>query len=317
MTKLYSLNFLKVLFFILIVFHHSIDFYNSYLCVEGFFMISGLLIYYTQKERRVIDAFKKRIFSIYPYYFVGLTLLIIFTYFFDKSKMYSNLFEAIVEYSILQSFFNTYSINYPMWFLSVLVFVSPIGLILIKKLSKKNLIIFSSIFIMIVYVLLCYLGGIEQWKNLFGFIPLSALRGFAALLMGVIIGILRESIKSGKWNNICEVLLLTAFIWLLFIKNTVVEFVLIAIIFLLVLTSSLENSLLTKIGNSKIVSFLNNQQLTAYINHALVISVFNAIFKDCQINKYLKVAIILIILYAFSYLLNKIIALSIEVIKKR
>lgn len=200
-------------------------------------------------------------------------------------------------------------INYPMWYISVLIvgglIVYLILWLLRKKVSENQICIISIVIGIGLYcVLFCNdIGTIEQWKNIgYVFYP-PLIRGIADLLFGCSIAIFTERKKPN--NNFIPVILLTVLVvGMLYRANDYV----IAVLSYAVVFSSAKYplSLLSRIGKSKVSGALIKHEYSMYLNHALVIYAFIYLKLFEKTGRLAGAVLIVLAVIAFAIIFDKV-----------
>nr|QOS16203.1 hypothetical protein VP356_00029 [Vibrio parahaemolyticus] len=134
MKRNITLDFLRICACFMVIFYHyffygpklgktysgfSYDYIFSYgyLGIDVFFIISGFVIYNSLRTRDVWGFFKARVMRLYPTYWICLSISIIGICFLSDSALTSR--QILINFSMLQSFFNVKSIDGVYWTLAI------------------------------------------------------------------------------------------------------------------------------------------------------------------------------------------------------
>ncbi|WP_338951460.1 acyltransferase [Fusobacterium nucleatum] len=333
----YSLDFLKIIATILIVFHHyqqilniefkGINFYGGkfyfgYL-VEFFFLISGFLMFkYIEKIKVGLtfkDFFIRRIMRLMPLIIVGAIsyeiLLYIYPkvfgdYFYNLKPDFWGLIISMLGIQAGWSFENP-MINNPMWYISVLILCYIIFYIVTKISVLKN---YKYIYF---YVIIIFLGLSIQ-KNgtdLAFFNPYTA-RGYYAFFFGVLFSIYYNNYKMNKLIKILSVFLLIFISYLILKYYHIIENNInytLTFIYYPILIIIFNSDIIKRILSSKITGKIGEISFNVYVWHGgfiLLLSIINKYYSfDINFASYKIMAISTIILYVFGtisyYLIEK------------
>lgn len=344
--KNHRIGFIELLRFIFSVFvmlYHcsyininNIQFFsNSYIAVEFFFILSGYFTIKSINEKYKISLniwqcikltlvkFKK----IYLYVIFSLFFLIIFysiifnwSYYIIIQQFLSHIFEfLLLQVTGLQgNYLNLYIM--PLWFLSVLLIITPIFIYFYSK--NENLMdllcciipIFGYGFLMISY------GTLNVWSESILGIPFAVafLRGISGFSLGIIIFEINNNYSFFKMNSfisscISGGLLSIIFLFLIFDINIMdTSIVLLIFIFLLLLFSNTSYFTL-KLFNSKFFLFLGSLSLPIYVFHTVSIVLVEHFFAN---NPY-SLLYYLLITVLFSIILDNLITTILNKLKKQ
>lgn len=240
----YSLDFLKIIATILIVFHHyqqilniefkGINFYGGkfyfgYL-VEFFFLVSGFLMFnYIEKIKVGLtfkDFFIRRIIRLMPLIIVAAIsyeiLLYIYPkvfgdYFYNSKPDFWGLIISVLGIQAGWTFENP-MINNPMWYISVLLLCYIIFYITTKaSVSKKyNYIYF--------YIVLVFLGlSIQKNGTDLAFFNSYTARGYYSFFFGVLFSVYFNNYKINKSIKIISIFLLISITYLILKHYYIIE----------------------------------------------------------------------------------------------
>lgn len=315
MNRKYSLDFLKIVGIIYVVFHHAQSteakiIYNGYMFVEMFFIISGFFLFKSilEKNQNLIEFIISRLKKLYLPYILALFSLVIIFLIVGQNLNYSKWWSIIFEIFMLQNVGlpGSGGINYPCWYLSVLLYGSIIIFILIKKLGIKR---FNTISFVIVFLFYMYsfieFQSLEQWGYIFKFFYYPFIRGSSAMVLGGIIYQLSNRIKSiDSISNMLIVSIFFMIIVLMFI-NIKLDFILLILFFVIILLLIIsKDNIFDKIGNCKVLKMLESYEYYMFINHALVIYFVKYIKKAIDINYFIYIFLLFGILFIFSFIMK-------------
>ena len=189
---------------------------KGYIVVDFFFILSGFLIHRSfQKHNYPVFAYIwKRIKHFFPEYFFALitteiitiqSLLRNSTDLSLRNVIYSFIAESLFVQSI--GLPNIHAVNYPCWYLSVLIFGGGIVYALLKVLPEKSVVCSFAVVSFSLYALLLYPeGSLERWN---GFYPM--VRGTAGLSAGIAISNLVQKASLSSIKKCRIALMLTSF----------------------------------------------------------------------------------------------------------
>ena len=275
--KYYGLNFWKVVMAILIVVGHTFPRYaKGYIGVEFFFLTSGFLLYisFKNKNRNTWQFLEGRIRTLYPDYIIALFLLCVFGFSLGFLKFSGSNF--IAEVLMIQNIgIVDGGLNYPTWYVSVLMTAGIVVYVMLRKLNRKTYNIVSITLIITIicgYIALCG-GRFEYWTNVaYVFCPIW-FRGFMELLLGTLLAQLAEiiTVRNKVVLFVFEALATVAFVMLLYCDVVALDFLAIPLCSLLVLISVNPYSFSGLIGKTKPVAKLSKFTYIIYLNQALAI----------------------------------------------
>lgn len=322
----HSIDFYKCLFTLLIIIHHT-EFFSwlkhGYLGVEFFFITSGYFLIQKFKKSSnsitALDYTKNRIIKLYPHYlFSFIVLFIVSSIFIDNFFNIDNILKAIPELLLIQNIgIFRGSINYPLWYLSVLIVGGYfIYYILIRHEYEFTHFIAPSIIILVYTFIVNNGSSLENWDTTFIFyIPFW--RGIADICIGIIIyKISTHMEKFKKYSlllNIFEIISFILFAYLLICDNNNDIY---SIIFLpvLILSCFYEKSIANKLFNCNIWSELAKYTYAIYLNHSLFIHIFklivskNIMYNISYIYVYLFIFLFILSLLIYSILTEKLVS---------
>ena len=312
-----SIDLYKLLFTYLIVLHHTNMFsqfiVRGYIVVEFFFMVSGFLFYRSYRvnyELSIYEFIKKRVIRLYPGYFLSYVLI----YFWGRVTRYdfliNNNYSKILELLLLQGIGipNVKTMNYPLWYLSVMLWGEILLYILIKKLGDRR---FNYVGIVMIVLIVCRMLSsstkIEQWGywNQVFYAPFW--RGMLDMLIGVyafkLINRLHINKEDKALLSILEILLLVVFIFLLF-SHKDYDYVAAAMLVSLLIVSACSESIVDRIASLHVVKSLSKHEYTIYLNQVVFIRSVWFIGNRYKLNTTVRTIMIVVSLTLFSIILD-------------
>ncbi len=329
MKRIYSIDFIKLLFAYIIAFgHFGLEFSpGAYTTVQIFFIISGYFLAVKFYRKSYSDADKKynqinytadHIKALYPHYIFSLLILALYLLLQQLYTFFSNpdykqissiakfLYGLIPEVFLVQNtgFFGG-GINYPLWQLCALIICGYFiyGLLCFnEKLSREMIFPISILLILVILN-----SGVNFWGS-YGPFHIPLLRAFSALCIGVLIYCFTttsyyQKIKSKKilFNIISIFSFISIFLPL---KNKNIYLFTFFFAFLGFLDSE---SLINKILNHKIFKHFGNFSYAIYLNHAFIkyvlrdygFKIINKIF-NITVTKPIENTIFFIVLTIYS-----------------
>ncbi len=303
-----AFDLLKIVCTLIIILHHTELFYGGlnrgYIAVEFFFITSGLFLYQSYINNPEVDTehyFIKRAKRLYPeYWFAFLVLLM--ARLCMHSIPYTHWYSPLLEVSLLQNVgipLENTAMNYPCWYLSILLFGGTVIYILLRKLSKRNFNIVAVGIVICTYVyLISQSFHIEQWGTTGFVFYLPFWRGMADMMIGIIIYQLPKPKKIlGIIIELCSGI---GIVILLRING---DFDYLAVAFIILLTWSIcsNSSILRKIGKLKIVNIINKYQYGMYVNHICVILIFRQLDIVSSINLGAAVIVLFVCIFLLAW----------------
>ncbi len=269
---------------------------HSYVFVEMFFLISGILFAFVYIKRiengeKLSDFLKGRYIRIYPLVIISSIFMYIlnklyfsqFGVFFSCGRL--SLSKLFLDLFSLQTLFDgTTPINGPLWYITSLIVCYVLGYYLAKK-SKKN---------SIVYVIPIIIGLYVMHNEINTFIlNLPIARGLIAFFTGVVLykfifeNIDRISKKLVLLSKLLCLIIVCLFVLCLFgssfdlyfdsYNNTIIAFIYFFFIPLFYLLYDVK--IIEKICSSKIVTFLGNISYSIYVWNFPILIVVSYLIK--------------------------------------
>ena len=316
MKRIYSIDFLKLVFAILIALAHD----NTYIRGAGY------------------DYTKDHIKQLYPHYLFSLIILIV--YIVSRNILYTlksnplavgldgmllKLYNTIPEFFLLQnSGFYDGGMNYPLWQICNILIVGYFLYALLSKNEKFTTQIICPLSIILVYTLLY--TGVDQFGRI-GAIYVPLLRALAPMCLGIILYKFTMSTdykylinkNKGIPLNILSVLSL-----LMLFTYEQKGYVFLILFVFVILELFNEKSWINKVLNRKIFKSFGDLSYAVYLNHALIIYFVNDIYDvfmrhfNLNLDKWQLDIVFVIILLVYSIItMNIVKLLKDKVVKKK
>lgn len=280
-----AFDLLKVFFLLLIIIHHSgvIGIHECfYLGVDMFFMISGYLLYSSYERyggNGLVPFIKHRIGRLYPQYFIALMLTVIPFTMAGVSLGYERPIGLVYELLMIQNIGLPYSggINYPCWYISVLMFSTILLCVVWKAIPGKTARqIIHAVLALGLYSLLLVNNSatIEQWDKLGNVVYIPLLRGLAGIAAGAFLSQVKVKWTPLKYLDLPVMVVITAAM-----LTNISEYAILPLIGLLVCSASLGDSPLGRAGKCGLIRFLIRHEYTMYLNHAMVIRILALLLR--------------------------------------
>lgn len=321
----HAFDFLKVFLVYVVVVHHSGAMrhmlHRGYMSVDCFFMISGYLIARTQDAHPSMSTWaylKRRLASLYPaYLFAYICLAAVFIP--AGRFIYQRSYGALLEILLLQDVcIVSNSINYGMWYLSVLMSAGTLIYLLLRKLPRKASILLAPAMAILLYTWHKTMGGIEQW-SMHGVLYPPFWRGTAGILTGVFLYYFEGTRLHDRLAPAAKWIEAPAFLSMVALMCTpgigIDYYVLIAIV-LLMFSLTFPDPLLSRLGKTKAVSFLIRHEYAVYLHHVLLIFLCEKIVKICNLPSISIVPLILVSLTLFGVLSDAVLERIVSALKK-
>lgn len=290
MKRIYSIDFLKLLFAYLIAFaHFGVAFPGANIAVNFFFIISGYFLgkkFYDKRAsgegsytgvRYTIDHIK----ALYPHYIFSLLVIFvareIYAIMANESSIHSlrdlveRLYNLLPEVFLVQNigFFDG-GINYPLWQLCALFIC---GYFIFTMLSLNEKLSTKIVFPLAIILISTYLKTMVDVFDTIGFFYIPLLRAFAAVSFGVLIYKFLASdyceilYRHKLVLNICS---LAGVISLFIVENNNMLYISMVVIVAALMDPS---SWLNIALNHKLFKNFGTFSYAIYLNHALIIMV--------------------------------------------
>ena len=332
-----SLDFLKIIATILIVFHHyqqalNVEFtqinffggkfYFGYL-VELFFLISGFLMFkYIEKIKQGLNFesfFINRVKRFLPLVAIAAILYECLIYFYFRIfgekflEQGLNFFGTIISILGIQAgwSFENPMINNPMWYISVLI------LCYILFYISTKISILKKINCVYLYVILVFLGlSIQKNNTNLAFLNYYTARGYYSFFFGVLFSIYFNNYKIRKFVKILSIFLVIFITYSIVAHYSIVEKNInytLTFIYYPALIIIFNIDIIKKIYSSKLITKLAETSFNVYVWHVGAILIFIIVNKACNLNinfsSYKVMIVFTILLYIFGtisyYLIEK------------
>ena len=328
----YAMDGLKLLFMLLIVVHHSSYYYDrlhhAYMAVDLFFMISGYLLIRTLRAKPQMGVggyFLSRICKLYPHYLLSFAAMFLSTSVYKSGTITpAMLLRALPEMLLVQNLgIFIGGVNYPCWYLSVLVFAGVLIFFLGKKLPQGWFNALAVICAAVSYgFILHFTGGRMETFATVGMFYLPFWRGVAGLFCGTLLYQLHNTLQPvfRKYAGIFRVIELTSLtlaVVLMFFPGQVDGPILLCI-FLLLLSVGSEKSVIERGSNCAAVKASIHYEYAVYLNHAFVIGMVKKLFVErfgfiAPIN----LAVLLTALVIYSVITQTLVTRAVQSFRKR
>lgn len=284
-------DFLRLICTIIIIVHHSEYFFGflvrGYIVVELFFIISGYMIMQSIEKNPECSTgyfIKKRIIRIFPEYWFSWCVLLVIRIIIHQVP-YKHLYSPIADLLLLENIglpFELEGINYPCWYLSVLLWGGTLVFVLARFLPTKVYRILSVISIIFFYgYVLVNFYSIEQWGSVSHVFYLPFWRGVAGMMTGTLM--YHMPIPKKRIGIIVEVFTILALIASLFLKGRY-DYLAIVIIFLLLWSVRSDDSILRKLGDASLIKWISKSQYGIFVNHIAMVLLFRKLSLNWVIS---------------------------------
>lgn len=322
-----SVEFFRFLFTVVILIHHAGSFpggetllRRGYLCVEFFFILSGFYLYRSfqaEREHSTLTYLKKRLVRLYPEYLFAAVVCIgvlgVLNHEFDLSK-------AVNELLMLQNtgIFHLGGYNFPCWYLSVMMVA---GLLIYSFLSVREKDFLHIIAPVLVIGTYTFLSGAENGVETWGYLgPLSfpLLRGLADMSAGVLLSaaVMEKVTLSQGASLLLEGISLILIGLGMFTDFSGEMLTIFAFMALILSLTACENSVSRAMGRSRLIPIIGEYSYTLYLNHGILVKVFQILGKKTVIPFAVPVYLGLLIVY--SIITKKIVtAVTSAVLRKK
>lgn len=336
MTRIYSIDFLKLLFAILIAYSHlGINLPGADVAVVFFFILSGYFLarkYYMRSFGEKAKVYNEKAYTLdhiktlYPHYI--LSLVVMFGYYVIKNiyyiviqsdsaksigQLFVDLYELMPEFFLVQNigFFNG-GLNYPLWQMCALIIS---GYFIYALLCYNERLSTTIIFPISIILIQVYLLSISDIFGASGAIYIPLVRAFSSMCIGVLT---YKFVQSKYYGQIMEkhfisINCLSIFsLFALFYFGAYQNIYLIMSVILIV-TLVNKDSWLNFVLNRKCFKYFGDFSYAVYLNHALVIWILNDFALEITdifhiaYNKWSSAIIFGIILIIYSIITTRIV----------
>ena len=322
-------SFLKVFFAYEVALAHynkSFVLFTGRWCVDYYFIISGYFLlnsFYSEKYKTSVEYTLQRVKRIYPYYLSAFLLLEAYSFFRTPSSFLTDpigkIAQALPELFLLQNigWFDG-GVNYPLWYLCCLFIASHIYFSLLqwnRKLVLQGICPIIALMFGAYYINVYNNHVVSLWDVKAGVFYIPLWRSFCFLGIGLMLREVVSMIPHDKYESIngfkkSDLALFFIFL-ILFIheRNRVSSYL--PFISLLYLSSCIhikQSKLLIDIAKVS-----EKLQLSVFLNHALIIKVFNDASHRIKLSTNTITCLFIIALtflslscyYVITYLLKK------------
>ncbi len=337
--KLLGIDFLRAFAVIMIFLFHSklnLDFNfgifnkaisNGAVCMEAFFLVSGLVIYYQHcndellNYKNIISFYKKKFLAIYPAY---LFIIIYYLIFDDTIKLNNRLMLLPMDLLLLQS---TVSGSFMSlhhggtWFISCLAFcyiITPSVINYLKQMNGSN---YLKLLCFLTFVD-AYIFPITQHMDYAGKVGVydSVIYRGIEYIIGMIIAAMYvsnskyiSSNRTEKQNKLVMLLLFVGLIWAMSHGHFLRSAYLTLPIFILLTMKILEmnkDGLLVKIGTSRIIKGINKIAYEIFLAQFFCFAITKFIVTKYNLMNQLLIFIISVTLcITIAFLMNRLVSI--------
>jgi len=312
----YSIDFFKFIFMLIIVLWHSDKcdwLVRGYIPVEFYFVLSGYFLFASFVKHPEVSAVKytwNKAVRFFPEYS---TVLVIYSIVDYISRVKNGLSLPIVD--VIKRFFAELffvqtigpfpsGVNYPCWYLSVLVYGGFVVYLLLRLNSKLSIRLFLPVIVILFYSFIFSRGSLnQQWDTVFG-ISIPFLRGIAGLSLGVILGGLSQSFKvEGRLLIVFRILSILALVLTIisFVTFAVPEWIVLIAIAVFVFALIVDGDFYERSFLTQIPSGILSTSYEMLILHVPVMYFVGGILNLVSLPSALVVVIYLVITVICSY----------------
>lgn len=306
--KLNSIEAFRFIFMLMIcIWHYQSENFLAYgyICVEFFFILSGILLFFSANKEKPVGTFEyalRRIKRFAP------DCLLVIAFHYSRKMVFPVIFgkkdldlvwllKALPESLFLQnSGIYTGGLNYPMWYVSVMLLGGTIIYAILQYDRKLAITILLPIIVLIGYTYMFNTnpnGRIESF-DVNGGIYVPMLRGVCGMSLGVLLGYILKTYKSKLEHIRTWVIdflgIMSLFLFCLFAfmpsKESFDRYLLIIIPFLL-LACFTERSVFNKIFKASIWSYLGSCSWQMLVYHGVIII---PLYMDTMRNAHLHLS---------------------------
>lgn len=314
-NRLHALDGLKLLFMFLIVMHHSGYFsenlHHAYMAVDLFFVISGFLLMRTLISKPKMDTgtyFRSRIRKLYPHYLLSFTAMYIAVSVYKGEPFNLNtILHSLPELLMIQNLgIFEGGVNYPCWYLSVLVYASVLLFFLGRLLPRRWFNTIAVLCSCFTYgYILYFTGGKMETFATVGVFYLPFWRGMAGLFCGTLLYQLHGSLQPVFRRHIkqfqaLELTMLGVSVVMMFCSRKADGLILVSS-FILLLAVGSEGSVWEHWMESPFVSAAIRYEYAVFLNHAFIIGLVKKLVPaHFSLPPMVKLAVLLVVLIPYS-----------------
>lgn len=322
--KYHNIEFLRILFAIIIVYYHILHsnilayvkenelyFFLAESCdaagiiVECFFIISGYFLFYSYLNKPSVSMLQfaiKKIARLHPVLLFSIIISVTFFYHGSEAAVFNSLFLQCIGISTEYKGIN--------WYISPLFWVTMFYFALLKVIDNKKANLLIGVFTYFSYVLL--INNTFGRETIYGFLNLGLLRALAGIGLGYLIGLTmcemkRLSYNAGKLflfarffiSSMIEFLSFFYLIkWFLCGKSYSNSFIVVLVFSILFICFLKKDGFLSRILDRKIFSILGRYAYSIYVMQQISFYVLQkSIWQTAIVN---NVGMCIIISVCFS-----------------
>ena len=314
----YAVDCLKLAFIYLIITFHTrlLDgiVNHGYIGVEFFFIASGFYLQrqVSQSSLGTLGYLKRRVQKLYPRYVFSLLLMTLIV--LAIGAFQGSVWDYLAEIFLLQGLFPVSGggVNFPCWYLSVLIWDSAILYFFLRHTGRKT----STVVLLLLPVLyygysfLCEDGRAEIW-NSFHFLYLPVFRGFAGLSLGILTYRLHLLLDARKMYAGIRLLravevLCSAGIVFLIICPLPLDCLTSLVFGCLLLAAYHPNSLFERIGCLSFMKKWASLEYALFLDHALIVVLYKQyVFPRAELHGVILLIAVCVTSTLFSMIASK------------
>jgi len=283
-----ALDVLRVIFTAVVVLHHSGlhggVLARGYMAVEFFFFVSGWLLAASCRSRAqegTAAYMRRRLLQLYPPYLLAFLMMAGLTAFTGQRFPYTTAYAPALEALLLQNIGlpGGGGVNYPLWYLSVLVTASPFLHAAYRRADRRVFRGAAVGVIAAVYACLIAGGGVEHWDNVLLVLYPPFWRGAADLLAGMLLYDLSDRFAAPAPRLETGAAIASA-VLIILPGPRLLDFPCAAALFLLLFAVTRPGARLAQRQGGRVLGFLARVQYAAFLLHAPVIVLVRALFSQ-------------------------------------
>lgn len=320
----YAMDAMKLLFMLVIVIHHAgylrEYLFHGYMAVDFFFMTSGYMLWRTlslKPELTMAGYVIGRLRKLYPHYVFSFGVMLLSTSIYRKGGLsFQILLHSLPELLLVQNLgiFNG-GVNYPCWYLSVLMFAGALVFWLGRSLGARRFNYLAAGCALVSYFGILYAsnGSMENFATI-GICYLPFWRGVAGLCVGAVIFQVHEHWEEflQKYSALCNILegLLLVLVIALMIHPGPVDALILLCISALLIIAGRNSSAMNTVANNPIVNVCIRYEYPVFLNHAFITGLFRKTLAAWGVDLHWVsgLAILLVILAGYSVMTEKFVA---------